>query len=102
MGVLRYDGEQIRIADLALAHLKMVITTKLRRGESFTVSWVHPSDQPQGRSTIWIHPSIPFRFIFDDPEPTELNTAWLDELVHSSHSTGGIRLAREHLEPGEG
>ena len=61
----------IHIEDRALAHLKVVIATKLRRGESFTVSWRHPDDQPRGRSTIWLHPSIPLRFVFDDPEPAD-------------------------------
>ena len=28
---------------------------------------------PRGRSTIWLHPSIPLRFVFDDPEPAELS-----------------------------
>lgn len=102
MGRLRYGGvgEEIVIDDVALAHLKVVITTKLRRDESFTVSWDHPDDQPGGRSTIWLHPSIPLWFVFDDVEPAELNPAWLDDLVRSSHSTGGIRLDPKHLEGG--
>lgn len=92
MGSLHYgtlDGS-IEVDDRALAHLKLVITTKLRRGESFTLSWRHPDGQPKGRSTIWLHPSIPLRFTFDDPAPAELDHEWLDELAHSSHSTGGI------------
>ena len=54
MGVIYYGSSAIpiRIADRALAHLKIVIATKLRRSESFTVSWQHPEDSPQGRTTI--------------------------------------------------
>ena len=78
MGTIFYGGEAtpIHIEDRALAHLKVVIATKLRRRESFTLSWQHPDDQPRGRSTIWLHPSIPLRFVFDDPEPAQLSRQW--------------------------
>ena len=68
MGTLFYGdaATPIRIEDRALAHLKVAIITKLRRGESFTLSWQHPDDQPRGRSTLWLHPNIPLRFVFDD------------------------------------
>lgn len=39
MGYIQYGGgvEPIYIEDRALAHLKVVIATKLRRNESFTL-----------------------------------------------------------------
>lgn len=100
MGTIYYGGSAtpIHIEDRALAHLKVVIATKLRRGESFTLSWRHPDDQPRGRSTIWLHPSIPLRFVFDDPEPTELSRAWIEDLANSASSSGGISLVAEHFD----
>ncbi len=100
MGTIYYGspGTAIEVEDRALAHLKVVIATKLRRGESFTVSWVHPQDQPGGRSTIWLHPSIPLRFVFDSTEQPELSREWMEELANSAHSSGGIRLIAEHFE----
>lgn len=102
MGTIYYGGSAtpIHIEDRALAHLKVVVATKLRRDESFTVSWRHPDDQPRGRSTIWIHPSIPLRFVFDDPEPTDLSRAWIEELANSANSSGGITLVAEHFDTG--
>jgi len=102
MGRLLYGDAQdpISIEDRALAHLKIVIATKLRRNESFTLSWRHPEGTPEGRSTIWIHPSIPMRFVFDDAEPPELSRQWIEDLAHSAHSTGGIVLVEEHIEAG--
>lgn len=102
MGTIYYGGGAmpIHIEDRALAHLKVVIATKLRRDESFTVSWTHPDDQPRGRSTIWLHPSIPLRFVFDDPEPTQLSRDWIEELANSASSTGGILLVAEHFDTG--
>lgn len=100
MGTIYYGGSAtpIHIDDRALAHLKVVIATKLRRDESFTVSWRHPEDQPQGRSTIWLHPSIPLRFVFDDPEPTQLSREWIEDLANSANSSGGISLVAEHFD----
>ena len=102
MGTIYYGGSAtpINIDDRALAHLKVVIATKLRRSESFTVTWRHPDDQPRGRSTIWLHPSIPLRFVFDDPEPTELSRAWIEELASSANSSGGLTLIAEHFDTG--
>ena len=100
MGTIYYGGSAtpIHIEDRALAHLKVVIATKLRRGESFTVSWRHPEDEARGRSTIWLHPSIPLRFVFDDPEPAELSRDWIEDLAMSANSSGGINLVAKNME----
>lgn len=99
MGTLYYgdSGTPIGIEDRALAHLKVAIVTKLRRGESFTLSWQHPEDQPRGRSTLWLHPTIALRFVFDAPEAPELSRGWVEELMRSANSTGGIQLVEEHI-----
>ena len=103
MGTLYYgdSGTPIGIEDRALAHVKFAITTKLRRGESFTLSWMHPDDQPRGRSTIWVHPTIPLRFVFDEPEAPELSREWIEDLLRSANSTGGILLVEEHIDTEE-
>jgi hypothetical protein len=99
VGTLYYgdSGTPIGIEDRALAHVKFAVTTKLRRGESFTLSWKHPEDQARGRSTIWVHPNIPLRFVFDEPEAPELSREWVEELMRSANSTGGIMLVEEHV-----
>ncbi|GAA1740408.1 hypothetical protein [Microbacterium paludicola] len=103
MGILHYgtDSTPIHIADRALAHLKVVVVAKLRRQESFTVSWQHHAEDGQGRSTIWLHPSIPVRFEFDEPVTPELNREWIEELAHSANALGGITLVSEHVESSE-
>jgi hypothetical protein len=100
VGTLYYgdSGTPIGIEDRALAHLKVAITTKLRRGESFTLSWKHPDEQPRGRSTLWLHPSIPLRFVFDEPVVPELSRSWIEDLMRSANSTGGIQLVPEQLD----
>ena len=97
MGFLYYGtAEQpIDIPDRLLAHVKVVTATKLRRGESFTLSWRHREDIPGGRSTIWLQPSIPLRFVFDDPEPAMLSRQWIEDLANSAKSSGGLMLVAE-------
>jgi len=103
VGRLFYDNmhNPILIEDRALAHLKVVVATKLRRNESFTLSWRHPDGSTPGRSTIWLHPSIPLRFEFDEPEAPTLSRTWIEELAQSASSSGGIALVDEHVESPE-
>ncbi|GAA4189869.1 hypothetical protein GCM10022219_06270 [Microbacterium oryzae] len=99
MGVLYYgaNASAIHIDDRALAHLKVVIISKLRRDESFSVSWRHPEEEDNGRSTIWVHPAIPLRFEFDEPQAPPLNREWVEELAVSANALGGIQLIEEHI-----
>lgn len=104
MGRLFYGSSHppILIDDRALAHLKIVIATKLRRQESFTLSWVHKDGEAPGRSTIWLHPSIPLRFVFDETEAPPLNPRWIEALSQTLSSTGGVCLIDEIIDPTEG
>ena len=99
MGTIFYGGtaSPIHIEDRVLAHLKVVITTKLRRGESLTLSWPQTDDQPAGISTIWLNPAVPLMFVFTDPDHPELDRSYLVELANSANSTGGIHLCAENL-----
>jgi hypothetical protein len=101
MGMLYYGttSEPVQIEDRALAHLKVVIATKLRRNESFTLSWQHPDGAEPGRSTIWLHPSIPLRFVFDEPLAPELRPEWISSMAMSANSSGGITLVPEDIPP---
>lgn len=100
MGTLYYAGSEVAIPfdDQALAHLKVLATAKLRRGESFTVSWAHPPGERPGRSTIWLHPTIPLRFVFDSLDQPELDRAWLESLSTSANLSGGIVIDSEHVQ----
>ena len=85
MGHLFYgtSTESIQIPDRLLAHIKVVVTTKLRRSESFTLSWTHVDGTP-GRSTLWLQPAIPLRFVFDSAEPEALSSSTLKNMADLS------------------
>ncbi|WP_295789828.1 hypothetical protein [uncultured Microbacterium sp.] len=94
MGLLFYGSSEspIHVPDRVLAHIKVVIATKLRRGESFTMSWRHPVGEHSGRSTIWIQPSIPLRFVFGATEPETLDPALLQAYATLANSSSGLTV----------
>jgi hypothetical protein len=85
----------IEIDDRALAHLRFVMLAKLRRGEGFGFSWSHGSAHGGGRSTVWMHPSIPLQFEFDGSRSPALNRAWLEVLTQVAATSGGLSLVDE-------
>lgn len=94
MGHLYYGTtpEPVRIPDRLLAHIKVVVATKLRRGESFTLSWTHVDGTP-GRSTLWLQPAIPLRFVFESAEPEQLHSPTLKDMADMANSSAGLIVA---------
>ena len=97
MGTLLYGtpGVSVEFPDRALWHLQIVITAKLRRGESFNLSWNDAVDTGSGRSSIWISPasSLFYRY-FGSKVPTT-NRNWVNELMISANSPGGLFFSPE-------
>lgn len=76
MGSLLYgsDASRVDFADRTLAHLQIVMVTKLRRHECFVLSFQRDGRGPE---SVWIHPAIPIRFQYDTPDArTNINKAW--------------------------
>ena len=71
MGVLSYGGTDYPFGDRLLSHLQVVITTKLRRRESFALSWVPDGDG--GREALWMDNGLPIRFRYDESTVAPLN-----------------------------
>jgi hypothetical protein len=90
-----YYGAETRpaeIPDHVLAHVKVLAATKLRRGESFMLTWRHGEDPARGRTSVWMQPSIPLRFVFDGPEPETLDREYLRTLAEEAMSSRGVVL----------
>jgi hypothetical protein len=103
VGYLLYGrpAEEIEIEDRMLAHLKIVILAKLRRSEAFAFSFQHDVSDGSGRSTIWLHPSIPLQFNFLGSQQPAINRAWLEALVVAANSVDGLRILPEPTEERE-
>lgn len=93
MGRLYYGNstESFEMPDRVLAHLKIVASTKLRRSEAFIVTFPQPGN-PDGRSTLWLHCSIPLRFELDRAENAKIDRRYLEELAQAAASSAGIML----------
>jgi hypothetical protein len=94
MGVLSYGGSEYEFDDRVLSHLQVVITTKLRRRESFSLTWV-PENGEYGRESIWIDNGFPIRFRFTEPGGLPLNREWLEQLMDGTHRPAGLVLTAE-------
>lgn len=100
MGRLVYGhfGVEVGFDDRVLAHLRVVIGAKLRRGESFFVSWSDDSSLGGGHSSIWVAPATPLGFVFDAPTVHAINREWIDLLTASASTQNGLWV---EAEPGD-
>jgi len=79
--------------DRALAHLQVVITTKLRRGEGFLIQWDRPAENGSGRGGFWIHPNVDLTFEYDGGREPSLDLG--DPLQAEGYFEVGRAAGRE-------
>jgi hypothetical protein len=97
VGLLAYDNStRVEFDDRLLAHLEVVIISKLRRREAFAMSWRESSIGGGGRSTLWLDPAIPLRFRFDGLHMPALDRGWVDRLASSAASSTGLIVTDEN------
>ncbi|MBC7723768.1 MAG: ATP-dependent DNA ligase [Burkholderiaceae bacterium] len=97
MGKLLYGSPSMEVDfdDRALMHLQIVITAKLRRGESFVFTWRDTLEVGDGRSSFWMHSSIPLYFRYFGSRVPVINRLWIEALSASSNSPGGLHFSEE-------
>jgi hypothetical protein len=88
-------AQEIDIDDRLLAHLRIVVNAKFRRGESFLLNWEHHSGEGNGRSSIWMHPTIPLHMRFFGNRQPPVNRLWIDALMLAANSANGLTLLPE-------
>ncbi len=93
MGKLFYgsDPQPIDIDDRLLQYVQVVVATKLRRGESFTLTWTQ-RDTGAGRQTVWLQPAIPLRFVYATETAERISPAYLRQLADQAAGTTGLML----------
>jgi len=103
MGRLIYNSShrELEIDDRTLAHLRVAILNKLRRSESFAFTWEHGVENGSGRTTMWLHESIPLQFVFSGNRTPKLNRLWIEQLLLQANSTGGLQWTPEPTESDE-
>ncbi len=91
MGHLHYGGlESFEFDNYTLSHLRTVILGKLGLQESLVFTWVDGSQQ----HSIWVHPSVPLHFEFDDAEVPDIDPEWLEHLLSLANSPAGLRVGK--------
>jgi hypothetical protein len=97
MGTLIYGsaGFSVDFDDRTLVHLQLVIGPKLRRQESFFLSWGGAADSPHARTSLWMDRSVPLVFLCTADERFDINRAWLEVLSASANSAQGLQLVTE-------
>jgi hypothetical protein len=93
MGRLEYNSARppIEVDDELLAHIKIVISTKLRRQESFMMTWPTGTEH-SGRLTVWMHPSIPLVIEFDSESAIAIDPKRVERMVSKLNSRGELIL----------
>lgn len=98
MGTLTYGLSMtaIRFDDQTLTHLHMVITSKLRRRESFSLTWFDSEDGR--RNSIWLDTSIPLSFAFDSGDPISVNKVLVESMASAANGPHGLVLSHEMVD----
>jgi hypothetical protein len=95
VGHIRYDGERFEFEDRLLAHLQVVISMKLRRSESFFLSWAPKAGSGEGRHAIWIAGGVPIHFAYSGSRPPAINREWVEILTLATNSSSGLVITDE-------
>jgi hypothetical protein len=98
VGSLHYDGREFELDDRVLAHLQVVISTKLRRHENFFVTWIQPPERGSGRHTIWVDNGVALHIFFSGSRVPVINMNWIDEMMTSARRATGLQI-RDEPEP---
>jgi hypothetical protein len=90
VGTLTYAGSVVEFDDRVLTHLQVVIVQKFRRGEAFPMSWIDGMGVGDGRSAMWLTPTVPVFFKFDGSRVPALDQKWIEVLARSAESPRGL------------
>ncbi|NQX28427.1 hypothetical protein HQQ81_13855 [Microbacteriaceae bacterium VKM Ac-2854] len=97
MATLIYGPQNLHVEfdERVLAHVKVAVLAKLRRSESFSLSWVEGESAGHGRSSIWLNPAVPLQFRFRERSRQRLNRAWVEEMLQSANLHGELTIGPE-------
>lgn len=97
MGRIIYSDNKssVEVDDRLLAHLQIVVMNKLRRGESFMMTFPHTAS---GHVCWWLAPAVPVMFHFYGTHTPRLSRDLVDRLMAEASSPDGVHVAAEYDE----
>ncbi|HEX6955478.1 MAG TPA: hypothetical protein VF156_11415 [Agromyces sp.] len=95
---LEVDGwMRIELDDDLLAHVALVVFSKLRRNEPLLVSWTDPAGSP---TQAWLHPNSTIIARHTAGADTTIDRRRAERMMIAANSNWGLRLSpKEALEP---
>ena len=105
MGSLVYGvSPAINMDDRMLRHVQYVITTKLRRGEPFSLHWDNEpvADEAALREaahgSVWLSSASQLYFSYDGRRrDVPLSKAWVEAMMQAAYSADGFTIPSEPL-----
>lgn len=92
MGTMAHGNISVDFEDRLLSHLQIVIVQRFRRNESLIISWLDAMSVGDGRSSMWMTPTLPVYFKFAGSRVPAIDRHWLDQLTQSAASSTGLIL----------
>jgi hypothetical protein len=92
VGKLSYNGQPFTIEDRTLAHVRVVVMNKLRRGEGFMLQV--PSEHAAGKHSLWIGPAMPLSFQFYGGRSPGLDHGLVEEMMSEANGADGLDISR--------
>ncbi len=95
MGHLLYGmtPERVDLDDRTLAHLQIVMSTKLRRRENFWIEFVRGAEEGGGREAIWVDHAMPLVFHYVSVHHPETDRMWIEDLVSQASDRGRVIIS---------
>jgi hypothetical protein len=90
-----YCTTAIQVEERKLAHIKIVVSLKLDRGQSFFLSWSSLPAEGSGRISLWISASTPLQFRFTSLQRPEINRQWIEYIMTNSYGPRGAIIVQE-------
>ena len=90
-----YGAAGFVIEDRKLAHIKVVVSLKLDRNESFYLSWVLPPQDGSGRVSLWMSRDTPVQFRFSERQRPAFNRQWIEYMMSTSFGPRGLIVVEE-------
>ncbi|WP_336662574.1 DUF7882 family protein [Leucobacter sp. USHLN154] len=90
MGNFIHGGRLYEFEDRLLTHLQFVIGQKLKKKESFFLSWQKPHDRGDGRMYVWLSPHATMAFHFSESREPEMSKAWVRALNALAYTPRGL------------
>jgi hypothetical protein len=101
VGKFIYEGGvRTEFDDRVLSHLQVAIGTKLRRNEPFYFTWHGDVSTGGGRTTVWVHAAASLVFTYYGGRPARINRTWLEALMRTANSPGGLQVVTEPPDDG--